>query len=146
MFNLFRGVGDDYWKRFCNEALKTLYMTNRYKEGDILVGIGGQKRKVLGVCGEIRFLSHTDDFDGASSSIWTEKELEKNGFTLEQPRWKPEQGDVYWFLNLNGEVYLETWMDGTYDNFKFEIGNCFLTELQAQKYKQWLLDHSYKPE
>lgn len=55
--------------------------TMRYKQGDILVNQNGNKRKVLGVCGEVYILSAYDNFDIAYK-FYTQFELDDMGYKL----------------------------------------------------------------
>lgn len=120
-------------------------MTNTYKEGDILVS-GKYKRKVLGVCGEVYLLSDTDDHE-RYYMIGTQKDLADCNYTLEQPRWKPEYGEIYWYLDsCTASTETNCWGNFFSDHFNFKTGNCFKTQEEAGKYKQWLLDHPYLPE
>lgn len=53
----------------------------QYKENDILVDKYGDERKVLGICGQVCFLSRTDDFDWINGT-YTKKELDEVGYHL----------------------------------------------------------------
>ncbi len=57
------------------------------KAGDVLER-NGDKIKVLGVCGEVFFTSLANDFEKASYSVFTKKELQEKGFQLANS--KPE--------------------------------------------------------
>lgn len=47
-------------------------------------------------------------------------------------RWKPEGGERYWTIYGWGQVNVQTW-DGVVDDYKrWNFGNCFQTEKQAQ--------------
>ncbi len=51
-----------------------------YKQGDILTN-GDDERKILGVCGDVYFLSSADNFERYSYGATT-KELEESGYHL----------------------------------------------------------------
>jgi len=53
-----------------------------YKKGDVLVGENGEKRKVLGVCGDVHFLSYTIDLDKYDEG-YTKQDLDDFDFKLE---------------------------------------------------------------
>ena len=69
-------VGTDYntrdnswsWDEWMLEAAP------KFKEGDIVTN-GEEKRKILGVCGKVYFVSYLDEFDVASDILYTEHEL-----------------------------------------------------------------------
>lgn len=64
-----------------------------YQQGDILVDENGDKVKVLGVCGEVYFMSSWADF-GCAGGDFTIEELNKYGyklFTEEKPDDKTEE-------------------------------------------------------
>ena len=56
----------------------------------------------------------------------------------ESTRWKPEMCHVYYLLYDNGTVYNNLWDDDSVDNGRFEIGNCFQTEEEAEKVAEYL--------
>jgi len=71
-------VGTDYyiegngcaWEEWMLEAV------SKFKEGDIITD-SNEERKILGVCGEVYFVSCLDEFDRASDLIYTERDLIK---------------------------------------------------------------------
>jgi len=56
------------WEEWMLEA------ASKFKEGDIITD-GDEKRKILGVCGEVYFVSRDDEFNVASDLIYTEDGL-----------------------------------------------------------------------
>jgi len=61
--------GNDWaWDEWMLEAAP------KFKEGDIITD-GEDRRKILGVCGEIYFVSYDDEFDRASNVLYTEDGL-----------------------------------------------------------------------
>ena len=54
-------------------------------------------------------------------------------------RQKPEDGEKYFFINSFGEIYHNNWCDDYRDLCRFNIGNCFKTEQEAEDYKENLL-------
>lgn len=57
-------------------------------------------------------------------------------------KWKPKDGEDYYYIISNGIVHLSTWFDYKVDNSRFSIGNCFKTkeeaETMAEKFKKLL--------
>ena len=84
---------------------------------------------------------------GISYTIVHKDQLEKNPNILtdwfeeieESTRWKPDSNQKYYYLGNSGSVYYDTWANGsTIDNGRFEIGNCFQTEEEAERVKRYL--------
>lgn len=74
-----------------------------------------------------------------------EKEVEKKpiGPTLKRmqvgdketfPVWRARLGEIYFFINSNGELYPEKELNNKIDNMRWKIGNYFSTENEAEKY------------
>lgn len=83
--------------------------------------------------------------DGAI--IYTEATLEKFPNILtdwfeeikEPTRWKPELGQKFFFLTNGGRVQDDTFDDEfEVDQAKFDIGNCFQTEEEAERVVEYL--------
>ena len=76
-------VGTDYgiegndwaWEEWMLEAV------SKFKEGDIITN-SNEERKILGVCGEVYFVSCLDEFDRASDLIYTERDLIKGEYEV----------------------------------------------------------------
>lgn len=83
---------------------------------------------------------------GISYTIVHKDQLEKNPNILaewfeeikEPTRWKPEIDEEYYCLDSNGLVYNNIWADDSIDHSRFEIGNCFQTEEEAERVKEYL--------
>ena len=84
---------------------------------------------------------------GISYTIVHKDQLEKNPNILtdwfeeiEEPtRWKPEKFQNYYHVGGDGFVYSDTWVNTPYiDNGRFEIGNCFQTEEEAERVVEYL--------
>ena len=85
---------------------------------------------------------------GISYTIVHKDQLEKNPNILtdwfeeikdESTRWKPEMGQTYYHLGGDGFIYDDTWAnDSAVDNGRFEIGNCFKTEEEARRVREYL--------
>lgn len=56
----------------------------------------------------------------------------------EQTRWKPDDGQTYYFLDSNGFAYDNIWADDSIDRNRFEIGNCFQTEEEIDRAVEYL--------
>lgn len=84
---------------------------------------------------------------GISYTIVHKDQLEKNPNILtdwfeeinESTRWKPDRSQKYYYLGNSGSVYYDTWANGSpIDNGRFEIGNCFQTEEEAERAAEYL--------
>lgn len=54
-------------------------------------------------------------------------------------RWQPQFGDKYFYLSGRGFVQSSAWTKHEYDFQRFNLGNCFKTEQEAEEYKENLL-------
>ena len=83
---------------------------------------------------------------GISYTIVHKDQLEKNPSILtewfeevkESTRWKPELGQKYYFAASDGIVNNNLWADDSIDNGRFEISNCFQTDEEAERVKEYL--------
>ena len=83
---------------------------------------------------------------GISYTIVYKDQLEKNPNILadwfeeikESTRWKPEMHQVYRYINTDSSVSGSTWTDDYFDDGRFEIGNCFQTEEEAERVVEYL--------
>ena len=48
-------------------------------------------------------------------------------------KWKPKEGQEYWYVSSDGNVSLMRWRDNALCNFYFEFGNCFPTKQAASE-------------
>ena len=83
---------------------------------------------------------------GISYTIVHKDQLEKNPNILtdwfeeikESTRWKPDEGQRYYFLDGNGLIYESFWSDDYIDRNRSKIGNCFQTKEEAERVKEYL--------
>ena len=54
-------------------------------------------------------------------------------------RQRPKIGEIYYFLGDNGRIYNTEWEGSEEDLFRFNTGNCFKTEQEAEDYRENLL-------
>jgi hypothetical protein len=88
----------------------------KYKENDILINEDGDKRKVLGVCGQICFVSKENEPECSSGVFFTEKELEDMEYKLLEEEFNPENGDTYYYPYINGDCSaVSLWKNDEYD-------------------------------
>lgn len=82
--------------------------------------------------------------DGAI--VYTEATLEKFPNILtdwfeeikEPTRWKPEERQDYYCVTSDGSVVKDDWSNWCLDDGRFEIGNCFQTEEEAEQVVEYL--------
>lgn len=83
---------------------------------------------------------------GISYTIVHKDQLEKNPNILtdwfeevnESTRWKPEIDEEYYCLGKDGSVAPDEWTGISIDDDRFDIGNCFKTEEEAEKAVEYL--------
>lgn len=104
-----------------------------YKQGDILVNKDGDKRMVLAVCGSVVAISLKNSFD--SFGEWADvSRIEYTGYTVEQPKWEPKNGEQYWRINEVGDVRSAMWEeDHWYDRACRKFLGAYRTEQEAQE-------------
>lgn len=57
----------------------------------------------------------------------------------ESTRWKPEISHDYYYVSSSGAVYDDVWSDTpNIDHNRFDIGNCFQTEEEAERAVEYL--------
>lgn len=47
--------------------------------------------------------------------------------------WKPKDEDEYWSIRTNGTALISKWSNDTWDNGRYNIGNCFKTKEEAER-------------
>lgn len=53
---------------------------------------------------------------------------------LEDIRWKPKEGEEYWFIDYDGGLIGKTFENTPYDRIRIAANNCFKTEETARPY------------
>lgn len=107
--------------------------------GQFLVNKDGEKRKILGVCGEVIFVSMKDEFDVYWSGI-TKEVLKIQGWSLLEEPWVPLIGEKYWKVDSDGGIYQKENFGSSSDEFHIKTGNYARTEADAELYKQKLIE------
>ncbi len=104
-------------------------MSTPWLQGDYIQK-GSDKRKILGVCGEVLFLSLNYDYEslGECSFHNTQVHLEVNGWSLvpKEESW-PKMGDVYWRVRDDGRVVTAQWDEHAEDRDLKYFGNVHRT-------------------
>ena len=84
---------------------------------------------------------------GISYTIVHKDQLENNPDILtdwfeeinESTRWKPDDDQKYYYVDSGGSVDSDIWNDySAIDDDRFEIGNCFKTEEEAERIVEYL--------
>ena len=127
----------------------------KYKQGDILTNYNGY-RKILGVCGEVYFMSYESEdtkgerlkqhFDGL-----TQYDLDKYGYRLYTPPeevepklsykpFSPKEEERYFYVDTWGRVLNSAYyIGGGVNKWDVKSGNCFRTKEEAEYYRDWLI-------
>lgn len=99
--------------------------------------------------GEIFYISETGNLlresDNVPAYSWSTIDKFPNILTdwfeeIKEPtRWKPEKFQTYCHVGSDGRVYDDAWANGSaIDNGRFDIGNCFRTEEEAERVVEYL--------
>ena len=102
------------------------------KQGDLVKDCEGDTRKILGVCGEVLFISWTDNH-GWFSRTGTEADLKADGYTWDTPAWEPEKSNIYWFSDERGNVYDSIWDNDQSDHNRRDFLGIYETEEQLKE-------------
>lgn len=53
--------------------------------------------------------------------------------SMEEPKvWKPKNGEDYYYIDVEGEYFSDSWDDNDFDDNAYAIGNCFKTKEEAK--------------
>lgn len=53
--------------------------------------------------------------------------------TVSAKSWRPNEGDIFWYVGVNGNPLFDMWKEyGNHINF-YKIGNCYKTEVEAKE-------------
>ena len=85
------------------------------KQGDEIKDSCGSTRKIRGVCGEVLRISSNITHSKYGFTA-TETQLKESNFTWDTPAWEPEIGQLYRFINGEGDVVTSTWDNEPIDN------------------------------
>lgn len=83
------------------------------KQNQIIKDRNGNTRKVLGVCGEVIFLSKINKYDTADLG-YTEKDLKVLGYTWEE-KWEPNESMRYYYIDMTGRIDSSIWQKDEID-------------------------------
>ena len=61
-------------------------------------------------------------------------------YTIEHKPWKPNNGDLYFFVDANGISDYEKYFNDSFDIMCYKLGNCYKTTAEAEKNKQKWID------
>lgn len=98
--------------------------------------------------GEVFYLSDAGSLFRESDNVpvygWTIIDKNPNILTdwfeeiKESTRLMPDEDQKYYLLDSNGLVHGSIWADDSVDRIRFEIGNCFQTEEEAEQVIEYL--------
>lgn len=110
------------------------------EQGQILKHEDGSTAKILGICGEVYFLS-LGVTDEVAASPRTLKEIKDEGYIIPEEKWKPEIYEEYYVADpATTNLYSRyTWSDNTYNNDLLEKGLVFRTKEEAIKAAEKML-------
>lgn len=75
-----------------------------------------------------------DESDEVYENLSTEEILSENWEIYEDPKWKPSFGEVYYYINSNGEIDFSYYSDRTINDKRrvCKFGNYFKTDEEAE--------------
>lgn len=81
-----------------------------------------------------------DESDEVYENLSTEELLSENWEIYEEPKWKPSLGEVYYYINSNGEIDFSYYSDRTINDKRrvYSIGNYFKTDEEADHMREKL--------
>lgn len=119
----------------------------KYPQGSFITK-DGERRKILGEAGEMRFVSSPEriadilpDWDKEYDFSGTVFVLERDGWVEEASKWEPKFGEMYYFIGEDAKVYSAHWDcvdrdDGIRDFMgvfpSFEAAEARLKEIRAK--------------
>jgi len=65
--------------------------------------------------------------------------VEKQKVKEEYKRWRGKEGEEYFCIDDNGDIYDDNDFNNKEDNFRYNTGNYFQTEKEAEQYRDRLL-------
>lgn len=94
----------------------------------------------------VYFCSSSNKWCMASDDALTNIMFNTNNKII-KPVWKPQEGEIYWSVSYDDDIYKRKWEDSTYDIHSFLLGNCFHSEAEAQANEDKILKlfNSNKP-
>lgn len=122
-------------------------MFNHVQPGQFLVNKDGEKRKILGICGEVIFVSEADYFTGLYGQ-YTEEEIRKNNWSLLEEPWVPKGNEMVYIVESTGKISYTPWSawDEESRNFFLATGNYFRSLSDAELYRQKLIERMGRKE
>lgn len=70
----------------------------------------------------------------------------RGDYTIQEPPWKPEQGNLCWFIKTDGTVYLDRFMVDSQHLSMLNIGNCFSEASEAEAHIEEMVEKYKKIE
>jgi len=101
------------------------------KQGDLIKDSEGNTCKVLGICGEVVFVSYPKRHHIVCDSD-TEAQLKNNGYTWDTPAWKATYGESYWHIDSIGGTHVSFWSNNEIDQARRDFLGIYQTEELAQ--------------
>lgn len=120
--------------------------------GQFLINKDGEKRKILGVCGELYGLSYVGgegEYNYSSFGHWcSKKDLEERGWSLFEEPWVPGYSEDYWYVSSDGNILFQRRAieDGSATDFRISAGNAHKTSKAAELYRQKLIERMGRKE
>ena len=97
----------------------------KYKINDTIINKDGDTIKILGTFREYYIITY-DNSDEVCKELLTPLELDFYGFTLQEPKWTPEIGELYYYVDIEPlGVYEEYWSEQKEDKNRLSLNLIF---------------------
>ena len=117
-------------------------MNNMEKVAEMLGVKLGERFKING---DVYWLDEDGLMDDTGHQIFsTLGRLVIGQYTIEKLPWKPQYGDEYWMVTLNGGATGYHWGRSTVDYSLYYAGNCFATEEEARAHAPEVIERLKK--
>lgn len=70
----------------------------------------------------------------------------RGDYTVQEPLWKPEQGNLCWFIKTDGTVYLDRFIVDSQHLSMLSMGNCFSEASEAEAHIEEMVEKYKKIE
>ena len=102
------------------------------KYGDVIKNKAGTKLEVIGICGEVLFITPFGKNRLRESHYYTEAELRSLGYTWDVPKLTPKVGNLYYFPEITyNKAGATVWTNCIQDIYIQETIGIYPTEAEA---------------
>lgn len=74
----------------------------------------------------------TDVYDVYNFKAYVLRDLLMGSYYIKRKPWKPNKGDIYFFVDANGLSDYEKYYNDPFDIMCYKLGNCYKTKTEAE--------------